>query len=117
MKVFISQPMNGRSDEEILNERREIVEIYEEIHGETLEVIDSFIKSPEDIAKGRIWMLGGSIQLMKDAELVIFAPGYNMARGCIVEEAVCKQYGLKHMYFLSKSKKFIWGCASFGGAR
>lgn len=110
MKVFISQPMNGRSDEEILKERREMVEAYEEIYGVDVDVIDSFTKSSEDLSKGRIWMLGGSIQLMYDADVILFAPKYGFAKGCIVEETVAKQYGLKHMYYLPTSRKFVYGC-------
>lgn len=110
MKVFISQPMNGRSDEEILKEREFIVSEYEETYGVDVEVIDSFTKSEDDLSKGRIWMLGGSIQLMCDADLVIFAPYYGSAKGCLVEEMVAKQYGLKHMYYLPVSGKFVYGC-------
>ena len=40
-KVFISQPMNSRTDNEILAERQEIIEMAKEDLGE-IEVIDSF---------------------------------------------------------------------------
>lgn len=110
MKVFISQPMNGRSDEEILKERELIVSQYEENYNTKVEVIDSFNKSPEDQIKGRVWMLGNSISMMYDADLIIFAPNYESAKGCIVEEYVTKLYGLKHMYYLPVSKKFCYGC-------
>lgn len=110
MKVFISQPMNGRSDEDILKEREQIAFEYEETYGVDIEVIDSFLKRPSVISKGRIAMLGDSISLMADADLVIFAPGFSKARGCIVEEEVAKQYGLNRMYYLKHSRKFVWGC-------
>lgn len=110
MKVFISQPMNGRSDEEILKERELIISKYEEIYNTKVEVIDSFNKSPEDQIKGRVWMLGNSISMMHNADLIIFAPNYESGRGCMVEEYVAKLYGLKHMYYLPVSKKFCYGC-------
>lgn len=110
MKVFISQPMNGRSDEEILKERELIVSQYEENYRTKVEVIDSFNKNPEDQTKGRVWMLGDSIRMMYNADLIIFAPNYEFAKGCVVEEYVTKLYGLKHMYYLPVSKKFCYGC-------
>lgn len=49
MKLFISQPMNGLSDEEILKQREEAKKIVEYILGEEVEVIDSFIQgAPTD---------------------------------------------------------------------
>lgn len=99
MKVFISQPMNRRSDEEILKERGLIAKTFEYGMGSPVEVIDSFSKSPDDISKGRVWMLGTSIALMHDADYVIFAPGWKNAKGCVVEEKVAELYGLKRVYY------------------
>lgn len=100
MKVFISQPMNGRSDEEILEERKfaeRFLKTYYD-YDYDIEIIDSFTKSPELVTKGRIAMLGNSIQLMSDADLVLFMPDWNTARGCIVEHVVAEKYGLKILY-------------------
>lgn len=44
-KLFISQPMNGKSDEEILKEREEAIKKAKEVCGEEVEVIDSFFQS------------------------------------------------------------------------
>ena len=41
-KLFISQPMNGKSDEEILRERNEAIKIAEDIQGEEIEVLEMF---------------------------------------------------------------------------
>ena len=41
-KLFISQPMNGRTDGDILKERKKAVKKAESIIGESVEVIDSF---------------------------------------------------------------------------
>ena len=43
-KLFISQPMNGRTDEEILKERKEVIKKAESMIGEPVEVIDSFFR-------------------------------------------------------------------------
>ena len=45
MKVFISQPMRDKTDEEILKEReRAIDRIYEKYHSVDVEILDSFFK-------------------------------------------------------------------------
>lgn len=105
-KVFISQPMNGRSDEEILKERMEIFEKYEKTFGDA-ELIDSFIKTHEEISKGRIYMLGTSIALMHDADVVIFAPKYLTAKGCKIEHMVAKEYKMKVKYYSKVLDRFF----------
>lgn len=43
-KLFISQPMKGKSDEDILAERKKAIKSAEEKIGEPVEVIDSFFQ-------------------------------------------------------------------------
>ena len=48
-KLFISQPMNGKSDEEIKKERQEALLQVAEVCGEEVELIDSFFENaPHD---------------------------------------------------------------------
>lgn len=98
MKVFISQPMSGRSDKEVLKEREEIKNCLESKFKEPIKIIDSFTKSPDIVKGGRISMLGHSISLMCDADLVVFAPYWTSARGCRVEYTVACEYELKKYY-------------------
>jgi len=98
MKVFISQPMAGMTDEEILTRRNELIGILKNKYGEDIEIIDSFTKSEEIIGKGRIAMLGDSISLMRDADVVFFAHGWNKSAGCNVEHEVCVQYHIRRLF-------------------
>lgn len=99
MKWFISQPMAGMTDEEILARRNEIIALIKSMrHNEDVEIIDSFTKSEEIVGKGRIAMLGDSIMLMKDADIVFFAKGWNHSAGCNVEHEVCVQYHIRRIY-------------------
>lgn len=41
-KLFISQPMNGKTDEKILREREEAILIAQDIVGEEVEVLETF---------------------------------------------------------------------------
>ena len=50
-KLFISQPMRGKTDEEILAVRKKAIESAEKLVGEPVEVIDSFFRAAPADAK------------------------------------------------------------------
>lgn len=62
-KLFISQPMRGKTDEEILKERKSLIaDVYMKSHDE-IKVIDSFFESaPADATP--LWYLGESLKLL-----------------------------------------------------
>ena len=93
-KLFISQPMRGKTDEEILAVRKQAIEKASELMGEPVEVIDSFFQSAPVGAKP-LWFLGKSLELLADADVAYFAPGWNDARGCIIEHDCAIAYGIK----------------------
>lgn len=92
MKVFISQRMGGKLTEEIEAERaRATAEIKAEL-GEDVEIIDTFFK---DMDGTPIELLGESIKLMSDADLVVFIYDWQEGRGCLIEYETAKLYGKK----------------------
>lgn len=91
LRVFISQPMNGKTDKEIEEERLSIVSKISETVDEPFEVIDSFFKSAPHDAKP-LWFLGKSIELLSTADLAYFAKGWENARGCIIEHSCAVAY-------------------------
>lgn len=95
-KLFISQPMRGLTDEEILKAREEIRIKAEQVIGEPVELIDSFIADyPGEINKHvPIWYLGKSIQFLSQADVVYFGGDWRNARGCLVEHKVAVEYCL-----------------------
>lgn len=93
MKVFISQPMNGLPEEEVIAVRKRAIETIEHVYGK-VEIIESYIHENVPKNAGRLWHLGESIKLMSEADLVVFCPGYENARGCRIEEAVCDEYDI-----------------------
>ena len=93
-KLFISQPMGGKTDEEIKAERAKAIEAASELVGEPVEVIDSFFQSAPVGAKP-LWFLGKSLELLADADVAYFAPGWNDARGCIIEHDCAIAYGIE----------------------
>lgn len=94
-KIFISQPMNGKTDKEILEQREIAIAAAEHFLGEPVEEIKSFFEdyNPEN---GCIPLkyLAKSIDLLADADVVYFAPGWEEARGCKIEHECAEAYGI-----------------------
>lgn len=96
-KIFISQPMRGLTDEEILNKRQEIRKNAEKVIKEPVELIDSFIEDyPGEINKHiPVFYLGKSIQFLSQADVAYFGGDWRNARGCKIEHEIAKQYGIE----------------------
>ena len=92
MKYFISQPMKGKTDEEIKAKRNAIIARCKALDDEA-EIIDSFFeRTPHDASP--LWFLGKSIQLLSKADVACFAEGWEKARGCKLEHECAKAYGI-----------------------
>lgn len=94
-KLFISHPMRGKTDEQIQMERGRLHSIAEEVYGEDLEVIDSFLRNYNG---NRVQFLGRSIELLGTADVVIFGAGWEMYDGCCIENEVCRHYCIPTIY-------------------
>ena len=92
-KLFISQPMRGKSDEEILAERKKAIELAQEMIGEPVEVIDSFFQEAPADAKP-LWFLGKSLELLSGVDVAYFAQGWEDARGCRIEHTCAVEYNI-----------------------
>ena len=95
-KLFISQPMNGKTDEENKSEREIEIKKAKEIIGEEVEVIDSFFESAPHDARP-LWFLGKSLELLSTADVAYFAKGWEDARGCKIEHECAVQYGINRI--------------------
>lgn len=92
-KLFISQPMKGKTDEEILAVRERAIESAKRHIGEPVEVIDSFFQGAPADAKP-LWFLAKSLELLSTADVAYFAKGWEDARGCRIENACAVEYGI-----------------------
>lgn len=89
MKIMISQPMKGKTEKEIKEERQELVNKLQEEGHEVLETIfDDF-----DCYASPIAYLARSIEYLDKADAVIFMKGWESARGCIIEHETARRYG------------------------
>lgn len=93
-KVFISQPMKGLGDADILKERERAIKKCREQLGEEIEVVDSFFEGAPADAKPA-WFLGKSIELLSTADVAFFVSGWQGARGCRIEHTVAMEYGIE----------------------
>ena len=93
-KLFISQPMRGKTNEEILAVREKAIESAERNLGEKVEVIDSFFKdAPVDA--NPLWYLAKSLELLATADVAYFAKGWEDYRGCRIENTCAVEYGIE----------------------
>ena len=94
VKAFISQPMNGKTNEEIENERAAAVARIKELCGDEVEVVDSFFKdAPHEVKP--LWFLGKSLELLSTADVAFFCKDWDNYRGCRIEHTCCIEYGIK----------------------
>lgn len=94
-KVMISQPMRGKTNEQIREERKKLVKLIEE---EGYVVLDTvFDEAPKDIDEA-IWYLSKSIEYLAQANMVFFMKGWEKARGCKIEHQIAVEYGKEIMY-------------------
>lgn len=96
INIFISQPMGGMTEEEIKLRRRATVFCPKLVKLEPYHRIDTIFKVDPNIDP--IIYLGESIKKMADADVVFFAKGWQMYRGCRVEHEVALAYGKEIIY-------------------
>ena len=56
-------------------------------------MIDSFFQSAPVGAKP-LWFIGKSLELLADADVAYFAPGWEEARGCKIEHTCAVEYNI-----------------------
>lgn len=104
MKAMISQPMNGKTDEEILFSRERAIS---NLKDKGYDIINTFFtdewsKKENMESRGVIQIpvafLAKSIENMANCHAVYFCKGWENARGCKIEHEIAKQYDLTIIY-------------------
>ena len=90
MKIMISQPMKGKTNEQIREERAELVKRLQEEGHEVVDTVFENAPADEDVA---IYMLSQSIRYIGKVDAVVFMQGWENARGCKTEHEVALKYG------------------------
>lgn len=88
-KAMISQPMGGKTDEEIKKVREHAAK---ELEGAGFEVLDTWFK--HDGPTNPLHDLALSLDAMSECDIVYFCKGWEEARGCKIEHEAAVAYGL-----------------------
>ena len=91
-KLFISQPMRGKTPDEIMAIRKKAIDSVRRNYSEEVEVIDSYLREDE-YKVNPLWCLAHSLKLLSTADVAYFAKGWEDARGCVIEHECALQYG------------------------
>ena len=78
MKVMISQPMNGRTEEQISAERKKIIERFNKMHIEVVNTL--FTEEAPKNCNIAVYYLGKSISAMKDIDAIYMCDKWREAR-------------------------------------
>lgn len=90
-KIFISQSMRDKSQEQIVNARNEAVAVIREKYNDDVTILDSYKPEFKDLPP--IACLGESLKIMAEADIVVFIGDWASARGCKIEHEVADKYG------------------------
>ena len=111
IKVFISQPMSGRDEQDIINERIEEMGKIRMYFDEEVYILDTYMTNDymnllrEENAKKNnclwaegmeyVFMLGSSITAMAEADVVWFVKGWSDSSGCLHEFDIASESGVR----------------------
>lgn len=99
-KIFISQPMHGMEESDILQIRQDIINAVEKTWDDVY-ILDSFLTGAKDV--NPLVCLGHAITILSKADIAVFAPHWSHSRGCRIEHEICEDYGITR-YKLIESK-------------
>ena len=96
-RLFVSQPMRGKTQEEIIERRNKAVEELQLKLNEEFEVVDNYFTEdePKDVKNSGVYWLGKSLELLSKCDLALFVDNWWEYRGCRIELQVCGNYGME----------------------
>lgn len=101
-KAMISQPMAGKTEEEIKVTRDKAIKKLNELGYELVNTLftDEWVakEKANDVTNVPLWFLAKSLQKMSDCDAVYFCRGWAKARGCNVEHTAANLYELELIY-------------------
>lgn len=103
-KAMLSQPMNGKTDEEIVATKEKAVSKLTELGYEVVNTLFTDEWYDHDKMKERgvvqipLCFLAKSLERMADCHAVYFCKGWDETRGCKLEHEAAQAYGLDIIY-------------------
>ena len=105
MKIFVSQPMAGLTEEQILEDHEEVVNVLHEMFGNDIEIL--WCHDDYQEGKGRLWFWGRGLQVMDGCDIycdVVSIHDGGVFNGCQVEELAANIAGLNMLQLRLPSK-------------
>ena len=108
--IFISQPMTGKSEEEILATRQKAIDKIHQLFdadGVEINIIASYINDAtrkrfeervNDDINWDIYWLSKSLERLSMADMIWLCEGWEYSRGCNIELECAIQYGISIVY-------------------
>lgn len=103
-KAMLSQPMNGKTDEEIVETREKAIRFLEAKGYEVVNTLftDEWYSHENMERRGVVQIplcfLAKSLENMSLCHVAYFCKGWENARGCRIEHEAAKEYGLEIFY-------------------
>lgn len=104
MKAMLSQPMAGKTDEEIIAAREKAIEVLKSKGYEIVNTLftDEWYSKESMKARGVVQIplcfLAKSLENMSLCHAAYFCKGWEKARGCRIEHEAAVAYGLEIIY-------------------
>ena len=104
LKAMLSQPMAGKTNEEIVATREKAIRVLRELGYEVVNTLftDEWYSNEAMEARGVVQIplcfLAKSLENMSLCHAAYFCKGWERARGCRIEHDAAKAYGLEIIY-------------------
>lgn len=96
-KIMLSSPMAGKSDEEIADERKDMMKLLEKSCPDHEYIImNTFI--PDHESKTDLECFAESVKFLSQADILVMGKSWAAARGCRLEHDIAQAYGLPIRY-------------------
>lgn len=103
--AFISQPMRGLSDKEILKKRNEVTKLLNEKGYEVIDSFlsgamytDNFLRNTVGVKHLPVYYLGKSLEKLSKCDVLYVCKGIEKHSGCGIEVMAAKMYNIPIMY-------------------
>ena len=99
-KAMISQPMAGKTEEEIKITRDKAIKKLNELGYEVVNTLftGEAKEKSNDVVNAPLWFLAKSLQKMSECDAVYFCKGWGNTRGCEIEHDAAELYELELIY-------------------
>lgn len=101
LNIFISQPMNNKSKEEIFIKRKQLIEkVQNYFQTDDLKFMKSYfeIKHSKRLKNESLYFLSKSLKVLSKSDVIIMASGWENSRGCRIEYECARLYDIMVIY-------------------